>query len=691
LYKKGLEEKFKAATPNDFFRNLKTYIQECYRIDTDGATSETLELNPWAYIPAPGGIPQSHESRLKKDGIFYEQVPGTINQAGEKFDYGQFNNEIGPYVTWGWFEDNILNVVYGKNKDDSNPIKWESVDQNDVPIPLNSHKFLYTTTPGKLIIPGRMPEMLENQWDSTKGNKINKGAAAPTDIHLDTHKYNYGAGASYSTTKVREVADLTRVSRIFGGYHPIVHDYIRISEAALGFDELVYTQTNYSNNPEFEAKIREEQRKGLYDQREVLVGAASDLRGSIRRLVLHYSLIQESFIGAATPVEGLRTLLNKIENMGYKGFWEFDIFEVDDKIGVYEKNSLTPIADYAIKKVIEQINAGKLDSKQQTDTPPEGEVFVFPTWNIDGGFVLNQNLTVKLPTGKMLAMVYGQSIEGRNAFQNKAVGDGDEAQIFSGIGEGPVIPPQKINVDPGFQGSLITVIKSIGLPNIKSYGHMSLRETWTRVKQGSKTKEAAIEYSFVGAQNISIDGVGDEGSIFARGISIDAYGVMYDNVKQVMNYRLQKAFMKEGAVYKKITNRTTRVLDMCELSLKIQGLSGLNWGNQFHTDYIEQRFKDETVFFITKVNHEINESNWTTEIVGGMRAIFKDDYVKEAVTLSTLENRIIDIKLSEADNRLIGKMKKNHHQVLVNSGRMSRIVSNPPTKQPEGQPEGSTN
>ena len=67
-----------------------------------------------------------------------------------------------------------------------------------------------------------------------------------------------------------------------------------------------------------------------------------------------------------------------------------------------------------------------------------------------------------------------------------------------------------------------------------------MRETWTKLKPEIKTKGAAIEYRFEGAKNISIDGVGDEGSIFSRGISIDAYGVMYDNIKQVMNYRLQK-------------------------------------------------------------------------------------------------------------------------------------------------------
>ena len=728
-------EKFKASTSNDFFKNLKNYIIECYKSTGKDTTPEytfgvNKSLKMQGVLPAEEAHGNS-ELNVKKYGMYYEAEKTAITQAGQKFDYNAFNNEIGPYVTWGWFEDNILNVVYSKNKDTSKPMKWESIDQDGIPLPLNSHKYLYTTTPDKLIIPGRMPDILEQKFAITEptafdapiqrgdfvdvmviqtgenlkktGEQIGADAAAYKDQknkgELTEWQKNYLAtrgeygtegdvgrrlktgppveGKQYGGKPATGegawgIENAINVHGIFGAYHPIVHDYLRISESAFGFDE-----TYVRPEPKTRGEVVKDFDEDLYDVREQRAPTVPDIKGSIRRLVLHYKLIEESFIGAATPIEGLRTLINKIENMGYKGFWEFEIFEVDNKIGVYEKNSLPAVSEGVINVVRNQI----IDSTIQNETPPFGEVFVFPTWNEAGGFVLNQNLTVKMPSTTMLSMIYGQSIEGRNALQNKTFGDGDQPQLFSYISERPpadgadgkVTPPQKINVDPGFQGSKIDVTKSIGLSGIKSYGYISLRETWTKLKPEIKTKGAAIEYRFEGAKNISIDGVGDEGSIFSRGISIDAYGVMYDNIKQVMNYRLQKDYMKEGGIYTKITDRTTRVLDMCELSLKIQGLSGLNWGNQFHTDYIEQRFKDETVFFVSKVNHEVSEANWTTEIVGGMRAIFKDDYVKEAVTLSTLENRSINIKLSEADNKLIGKMRKTHHKILINSGRMNRI------------------
>ena len=719
-------EKFKAATPNDFFKNLKNYIIECYKsTGTDTSPEYTFGINKslkmQGVLPAEEAKGKS-ELDVKKHGIYYEAEKAPISQAGQKFDYNAFNNEIGPYVTWGWFEDNILNVVYSKNKDTSHPLKWESIDQNEIPIPLNSHKYLYTTTPDKLIIPGRMPDMLETKYalpllhpeeSIARGNYIDvmlitpgqnyagpsksvPDASISTGASLSENKSKKqlgeeafekkylknrgqsvaeragtaqfiedaasGDGTSY-VTEVGGIEDAVNVHKIFGAYHPIVHDYIRISESALGFDE-----TYVRPEPKTYGGIVEDFDKDLYDVRERYIGTKLNKRGSIRRLILHYRLIQESFINATTPIEGLKILLNKIENMGYKGFWDFRIFEVDNKIGIYEKNSLTSKADGTISKVLEQIRSNTLDSRQQSDTPPEDEVFVFPTWNKDGGFVINQNLTVKMPTTTMLAMVYGNSLQGKKAIQNKSFGDDNSPQLFSVISAGDT-NPQKVSVDPGFQGSLIDIVKHIDKTGKKTTTRIAQKYITSKTSEKLNSRQGiAVQYRFIGEKKIPIDGI--EGSIFSRGASIDAFGRMYENVKQVMNYRLQKTFEFRDGIYIPITSRNTRVLDMAELSIKIQGISGLNWGNQFHTDYIEQRFKDEVVFYITKVNHEINEGNWTTEIVGGMRAVFNDNYVKSTVTISSAEDRYIDIQLSDADKRLIIKMAKSHKDILINSGRM---------------------
>ena len=690
-----IEEKFRAATPNDFFKDLKDYIIKCYKSAGKLGQLDPVTGKPFVDVGDLVQYPNKKvvnntELDVKKHGIYYEAEKTPILMAGQKFNYNDFNNEIGPYVTWGWFEDNILNVVYGKNKSTSHPLKWESVDQSGIPLPLNSHKYLYTTTPNRLIIPGRMPELLENESESIQADyfkSISRGHFEETIVE-DTGGKGIASSYKGKETIITELGTPRDVSSVFGAYHPIVYDYIKISESALGFDEPAYTEptpaqkailSNYSGN--VDEMMRKKQLENLYDQREGKAETKDHIRGSIRRLVLHYRLIQDSFIGAATPIEGLRTLLNKIENMGYKGFWEFDIFEVDNKIGVYEKNSLSALSEQVLNKIRVQIEQNRIDSRRQADeTPPEGEVFVFPTWNKDGGFVLNQNLTVKIASAINLAMVYGNSLAGEKALQNANFGgDGDQGPIFAAISSGGTAV-QKVEVDPGFQGSLIQIVKQIKLDGTTNTNTINREYKLKKAPTRERPEEEKLMYRYVGEQNVPLDG---ELNIFKRGISIDAHGIMYENVKQVMNHRLKMTWLKVGDTYDKLTARDTRSLDMAELSIKIQGLSGLNWGNDFHTDYIEERFKSECVFFVSKINHEISENNWTTEIIGKMRSIFVAKYIKDKVSLTEEEDRFINIQLTTADTKLIEKMRKKHKSILINSGRMyreSKLTSEKDTK-----------
>ena len=704
-----IEEKFRAATPNDFFKDLKDYIIKCYKSagklgQLDPVTGKPfVEVGDLVQYPNKKVV-NNTELDVKKHGIYYEAEKTPILMGGQKFNYNDFNNEIGPYVTWGWFEDNILNVVYGKNKSTSHPLKWESVDQSGIPLPLNSHKYLYTTTPNRLIIPGRMPELLENELEydpSSNPFYISRGHFEETTVE-DTGGKGIASSYKGEHTVITELGPRD-VSSVFGAYHPIVYDYIAISESALGFDEDINnTLANESdavgaglvNLAGLDANELADMAgyvtdQDLYDEREVLIRTKSGERGSIRRLVLHYRLIQDSFIGAATPIEGLRTLLNKIENMGYKGFWEFDIFEVDNKIGVYEKNSLTALSEQVLNKIRVQIEQNRIDSRRQSDeTPPEGEVFVFPTWNKDGGFVINQNLTVKIASAINLAMVYGNSLAGEKALQNANFGgDGDQGPIFGAISSGGTAV-QKVEVDPGFQGSLIQIVKQIKLDGTTNTNTINREYKLKKAPTRERPEEEKLMYRYVGEQNVPLDG---ELNIFKRGVSIDAHGIMYENVKQVMNHRLKMTWLKVGDTYDKLTARDTRSLDMAELSIKIQGLSGLNWGNDFHTDYIEERFKSECVFFVSKINHEISENNWTTEIIGKMRGIFVAKYIKDKVSLTEEEDRFINIQLTAADTKLIEKMRKTHRSILINSGRMyreSKLTSEKDTKYQRVDEEG---
>ncbi len=104
---------------------------------------------------------------------------------------------------------------------------------------------------------------------------------------------------------------------------------------------------------------------------------------------------------------------------------------------------------------------------------------------------------------------------------------------------------------------------------------------------------------------------------------------------------------------------------MVELRLMILGIAGLDWGDMFHTDYIEERYKKETLFYITKIEHQVTENKWTTDIIGGMRAVFNTTRTRNKSTLSSLEKEFLDIQLNQADKDLLEKLGKVNESILV--------------------------
>lgn len=644
-----MDSAFSAATPRDFFKNLKEYIIDSAKtISTNEALDEVRDSLIQTIAGGSGedkDFPTSKQrdyskfDSIRKFGVYYdpELKPETI--AGTKFDYNNFNNELGPYVTWGWMEDNILSVVYSNLESDNSPMKFESTDEDGVPLPLNSHNYLYTSHPNLMIIPGRFPTELERKYKTP-----DKAATVgyKKEIVVDRGNTYY--------TKTTDVEQTLQFDEIFLSYHPIVRKYLGISEAALGFD--VY-------------RSDDEAGKDVYDGREDKVATSENRIGSIRRLVLHYSLIQSAFQNASTVQEGLKNLFKQVEGMGYTRFWKFDIYETDNKIGCYEVNSLTEKG----RKAIEIAKQTIIDSSLQTDTPKAGEPFVFPTWNNEGGFVIQQDLTVKLPTGNMLAMVYGNTLEGKKQIENKAlISDTSAVNTFKTINEGgkenESTPSERVKVNPGFQSNEMVIVRNISIDGDKSYRRIA-PEFRKKVKydrefgrtKSTKTKE--VERKIVGDTRVKVE------AAFKHGVAYDAEGIMYNNFKQTMNYFLQRKFSVKDGLIVELSGGNTQLLDMVELRIRTLGIAGLDWGDQFHTDYIEDRYKKETVFYVSKIEHQIVENKWTTDITGNMRAIYKADYMKTSVAVTDNEFKSLDVALTEVDTRLLEKLGKSNEKLVI--------------------------
>ena len=57
-----------------------------------------------------------------------------------------------------------------------------------------------------------------------------------------------------------------------------------------------------------------------------------------------------------------------------------------------------------------------------------------------------------------------------------------------------------------------------------------------------------------------------------------------------------------------------------ELEIDIDGIGGIYPANSFHSEYLPNRYKTETVFQAMDVDHRLDSSGWTTTLRGMMRS-----------------------------------------------------------------------
>jgi len=100
------------------------------------------------------------------------------------------------------------------------------------------------------------------------------------------------------------------------------------------------------------------------------------------------------------------------------------------------------------------------------------------------------------------------------------------------------------------------------------------------------------------------------------------------------------------SIQKKIKNDVgtkIRPLIPIEFELEIDGTGGMFPGNSFHSSYLAQRYKEEAVFQMVGVGHKIDSSGWTTSIKGQIRAKsinnIKDKKLAEEKSKQLLKNQ----------------------------------------------------
>lgn len=109
------------------------------------------------------------------------------------------------------------------------------------------------------------------------------------------------------------------------------------------------------------------------------------------------------------------------------------------------------------------------------------------------------------------------------------------------------------------------------------------------------------------------------------------------------------------------------VLFPLELTLTVDGISGLVWGNKIMIDYIPKRYIDNSVFQIKNIKHDINTTDWTTEIETIWRCIQKEDTLQN-VSQGNQSTQLSDLKQECWGGRkhAVNPKKRKDNERIVN-------------------------
>ena len=568
------------------------------------------------------------EKEEYKDTIIVQR---TYRGSNSNFDKAY----LGPYVTYGWFEDNILNRFISKVHDGKIGYQIRSVDEDSFEekdgikyfesVKINNDtENLLTLNAQEVIIPGQWP--MDMEFKKPMQAKRSADQAAQTG--------------------------------------EIVSKRMTIMSLA----EKVRELPAFSVSPEIEQPTK----IGKYSSikryaKEITKDKSVKGKGYLRNLLIHSDIIQEEMGRANTLEDGLMNLMKRVSD-ACGSVWDFKLTTDQDnpfqaKI-VEDSSTDQPVKNLLNNKSID-LNTGEV-----TDNYKNDGLMIFPTWQINS-IVYNQNMVTKLPSQMATAAIYGRNLGSAEAAAEdltldpaaKAIG-----KLFNAGLEEPKNPrdvilknmariignsdypnfgynanPEKINgkflvpelspdsIYPNqVKGIDINIEKVIqiytekqimeiledGVPHIDAEtgeekdGVMDTMASWWSDK--FIPSAAAVVEQLLPGTGQTLKGIAswiDTWDDF-RYLYTEK-GVMKKHFRNPMMYFLKQ---KPDSL-----QRTKDIMTPIELSLTIDGTGAIFAGEAFSSTYIPGRYRKACVFQIMDVAHELDSAGWKTTLRGLMR------------------------------------------------------------------------
>jgi len=572
----------------------------------------------------PIGTPWNKESKTQPPGVLSWTADNTLPFT---------NISAGPWVTWGFLEDNILSRFAGLVTDNGRPVssfrsiepvlfgpdgQYEGNDGKGVDNPyqakfqsviIRNSEWLLTPSFNRWILPGQFPA----------------GEIAPEGSDLNPLNW---------------ISD-------YGDFIMDVH------------------KNAFANETYFKdfAVDKNDKNKGGY----------------LRNILISYDLIEDAFSDAINVKEGMSNLFDEF-NKDLDGYWNFNMISdihSPGNIKVVDTNQ----THETVKSLLEDRYPTNPDPNVKGKKNPESKLFLFPSWG-EKSIVKSQTLNQKIPNAMAISAMYAQTSDNKDAATSEGQG---VAKLSSPDGakdqsQPNVHFPDRIGKTDAYGSTNPYGDKENGkyyssdeldttaIPSGKTFGSKrgvefdldmeqllfyylaatqasdnatkektkkDIQEEKEKQKQKRvqadtmRTKLLAREHfeDLVNIGNVDVENMKEHG-FFDK---LDqTYFTVYNrdgNLSEAFEY-----YVLPGHTMIEYIHGTTlptdpnaekiKKIDMpipIELEITIDGTGGIIPGNPFQVDYIPQRYNKYTVFQSLSVGHTIDASNWTTTIKGQIR------------------------------------------------------------------------
>ena len=575
-------------------------LDEFMSILEEELLSVTYDSSAWftnvETVPLSSKDDETWDTSKQPPGVFVYQDDATLS----------FEKRAGPYVTWGWLEDNILSKWVGRfDKDKKTVNQFRSIepvmdmetgdflDESGNPtkdiekakfesVKISNHKYLVTPHMDRWILPGQFP---------AKQTKFSAGEKAWDAIKGAANVLTLGVGS--------------------------LIDYF------------------HTSGEEFRNEVAAVMNNGVNFEKFAVEG--DEGKGYLRNILLSTDLIRNSFKEAKTLKEGMQALFDEI-NQDVEGFWSFNL--VND---AYLNGNIKVVDTKAT-----MLSPKQLLEVERPKKNPDSALYVFDSWG-EKSIVRSQELSVELPSAfAVTAMYAGVSKEGAET----SAGANDESalgKLMTADGKDPsqpeVVKPSRIEGNfgssnpyklegagalPSTENRYFGPGKGIPFKNIDYIQLLTIMNERLKDSKEAQQKVGERTEDAGESQGARSDAAIDnfvEG--FRKTALYDDKGNLGKDVKKsIIHKKVMNNILKGQVNFDTNTNLkpedlydTESATDLfpVNLSIEIDGVGGIFPGNVFHVSYIQERFKEFCVFQIFSVNHTISAESWVTSIEGKLR------------------------------------------------------------------------